>query len=105
MRVDLRIHGTDAAEQSTTERARGKSGSSDSGSASASSLDEARFSFDPTRIRNLENHVIAQPEVRQEKVDSLRQTLGKGEYSVSDGQIADAIFADLANGSAAQLTG
>ena len=104
MRVDLRTHGTDAAEKSTTERARGRSASGDAGSAS-SSIDEARFSFDQARVRDLQHQVLAQPEVRYEKVNSLRQALGKGEYSVSDGQVADAIFADLSNGSAAQLTG
>jgi anti-sigma28 factor (negative regulator of flagellin synthesis) len=48
---------------------------------------------------------MAQPEVRQERVDLLRQSLGKGEYAVSDGQIADAMLADITAGSAGHLAG
>jgi anti-sigma28 factor (negative regulator of flagellin synthesis) len=46
-------------------------------------------------VRTLEAVVLAQPEIRQQKVDSLRQAAGKGEYAVSDAQIADAISADF----------
>jgi flagellar biosynthesis anti-sigma factor FlgM len=70
-----------------------------------STLDQAHFSFDNTRVRALESEVMAQPEVRQQRVDLLRQSLGKGEYAISDGQIADAMLADLTAGSAGQLTG
>jgi anti-sigma28 factor (negative regulator of flagellin synthesis) len=48
---------------------------------------------------------MAQPEVRQQRVELLRQSLGKGEYVVSDGQVADAMLADLTSGSAEQLAG
>jgi len=67
--------------------------------------DKAHFSFDQARVQALKNQVLAQPEVRQQRVDLLRQSLGKGEYSVTDTQVADAIIADLTNGSAAQPTG
>jgi anti-sigma28 factor (negative regulator of flagellin synthesis) len=48
---------------------------------------------------------MAQPEVRQQRVELLRQSLGKGEYLVSDGQVADAMLADLTSGRARQLEG
>jgi len=48
---------------------------------------------------------MAQPEVRQQRVELLRQSLGKGEYAVSGGQVADAMLADLTGGSAEQLAG
>jgi flagellar biosynthesis anti-sigma factor FlgM len=67
--------------------------------------DQARITFDQSRVRALETQVLAQPEVRQQRVDLLRQSLGKGEYSVSDTQLADAILADITNGSSAQPTG
>ena len=102
MRVDLRTHGTEPAEQSTTERARAGAASGSFGTDSAP-LDQARFSFDQARVQDLESQVLAQPEVRQEKVDSLRESIGHGEYSVSDSQIADAMFADFSNGNYAHL--
>jgi flagellar biosynthesis anti-sigma factor FlgM len=46
-------------------------------------------------VQTLEAAVLAQPEVREQKVDALRQAVGKGEYAVSDTQIADAISADF----------
>src|SRR5882762_2670155 len=101
MRVDLRSTGAEAAGTGKTDRTRPAS----SASAQGNTLDQAHFSFDNTRVRALETQVLAQPEVRQERVDLLRQSLGKGEYAVSDNQIADAIIADLTSGSAGQLTG
>lgn len=62
--------------------------------------DKIQFSFDTARLRSLGTRVLAQPEIRQQRVDLLRQLIGKGEYSVSDNQLADAIIADLTNGSA-----
>lgn len=104
MRVDLRTQATEPADKSKTERARSAPASGEHGNNTAA-LDQASFSFDQTRVKALESEVLAQPEVRQQKVDLLRQAVGKGEYAVSDGQVADAMFADLVNGSAAQLTG
>jgi|SRR5215475_13288204 len=104
MRVDLRTHGTEQAEHSTTERARTGSASGNTTS-DAQPLDQTRFSFDQTRIHQFQRQALAQPEIRQEKVDSLRQALGKGDYVVSNSQVADAIVADFSNGSALQLSG
>ncbi len=104
MRVDLRTYGTEAADNGKTDRARATPASGEHGNETAA-LDQARFSFDQTRVRALEGEVMAQPEVRQQRVELLRQSLGKGEYAVSDGQVAEAMLADLTNGSAGQLAG
>ena len=101
MRVDLRTTGAEAADTGKTDRTRPASAAGVQGS----TLDQAHFSFDNTRVRALESEVMAQPEVRLHRVDLLRQSLGKGEYAISDGQIADAMLADLTAGSAGQLTG
>ena len=63
-----------------------------------SGRDQTRFSFDQTRVQSLEAQVLAQPEIRQAKVQSLQQAIGNGEYSVSAGQIADAMASDLGAG-------
>jgi flagellar biosynthesis anti-sigma factor FlgM len=53
-----------------------------------------------SELRNL-------PEVRQEKVDTLRATIQRGEYQVSPEQIAAAMYRDMASltgaGSTAEL--
>jgi flagellar biosynthesis anti-sigma factor FlgM len=67
--------------------------------------DQTNFSFSQSRVQALTTQVLAQPEVRQQRVDLLRQSLGKGEYSVSDTQIADAIIADVSGSNADQATG
>jgi flagellar biosynthesis anti-sigma factor FlgM len=104
MRVDLKAYGTESTDTGKTDRNRSTPAPSEQGNATTTH-DQTHFSFDQTRVRALETQVLAQPEVRQQKVDLLRQSLGKGEYAVSDNQIADAIIADLTSGSAGQLTG
>ena len=101
MRVDLNIYGLGPPDDKKTERA-APSRAPDAGTSETAALDKARFSFDQTRVKALESQVLAQPEVRLEKVELLRQALGKGEYAVSEGQIAEAMIADLAAGSAGQ---
>jgi flagellar biosynthesis anti-sigma factor FlgM len=104
MRVDLRTYGTEPADNGKTSNARPAPTSSERENAPVT-LDRARFSFDQTRVRTLEREVLAQPEVRQQRVELLRQSLGKGEYAVSDGQVADALLADLSSGGAGQPAG
>jgi flagellar biosynthesis anti-sigma factor FlgM len=57
-------------------------------------VDQARFSFDQTRVQSLEAHVLAQPEIREAKVQSLQQAIGKGEYSVPASLVADALVSE-----------
>jgi len=101
MRVDLRSLGVTPADEKRAERTT-KAHDAEPPASEAASLDQARFSFDHARVKALTHEAMAQPEVRQQKVELLRQAIGKGEYAVNDGQIADAIIADLAAGSAGQ---
>jgi len=102
MRVDLTSRGVEQPENSKTGRA-GQTGASGTTASSASSssssstlgLDQTRFSFDHIRVQSLEAQVLAQPEIRQAKVQALQQAIGNGEYSVSAGQVADAIANEL----------
>lgn len=96
MRVDLRTYGLGPPEDKKTERATTSRATAEH---SAEGVDKARFSFDQARVHALEKDVLAQPEVRQAQVDLLRQAIGKGEYAVSEGQVAAAMIADLAPGS------
>lgn len=96
MRVDLRTVGLGPPEDKKTERAPTARSAEQH---SADAVDKTRFSFDQARVRSLEQEVLAQPEVRQQTVELLRQAIGKGEYAVSEGQVAAAMIADLAAGS------
>jgi flagellar biosynthesis anti-sigma factor FlgM len=46
-------------------------------------------------VQSLEAHVLAQPEIREAKVQSLQQAIGNGEYSVPVSQVADALISEL----------
>jgi flagellar biosynthesis anti-sigma factor FlgM len=104
MRVDLKNYGTESVETSKPERARPAPSPIEHGIETAVP-DQVNFSFSQSRVQALTTQVLAQPEVRQQRVDLLRQSLGKGEYSVSDSQIADAIIADVTGSNADQATG
>lgn len=96
MRIDLRTVGLGPPEDRKTDRATTNRGHDVH---STGDVDKARFSFDQARIHSLEKQALEQPEVRQQRVELLRQAIGKGEYAVSDGQVAAAMIADLAAGS------
>jgi flagellar biosynthesis anti-sigma factor FlgM len=104
MRVDLKTYGTESPDNGKTDRARAAPASNEHGS-KTTAPDQTSFSFGQTRVRSLATEALAQPEIRQQRVELLRQSLGKGEYSVSDNQVADAIIADLTSGSAGHPTG
>jgi flagellar biosynthesis anti-sigma factor FlgM len=99
MRVDCTTFGTEPPDNSKT----GRTGQSQAAETAASSttgsnspgVDEANFSSDPTRVQTLQTQVLAQPEVREAKVQSLQQAIGNGNYSVSAGQIADALVSEF----------
>ena len=107
MRVDLTTFGVEPPENGKTGRAAGNpesvggststntSASNSASAATSSGSDAARFSFDHTRVQTLAAQVLEQPEVRAAKVQSLKQSIGKGEYAVSPGQVADALASDL----------
>jgi flagellar biosynthesis anti-sigma factor FlgM len=102
MRIDSTNLGVESPESSKTGRA-GQNGGARSASASTSAsstantagVDQARFSFDQARVRSLQAQVLAQPEVREAKVQSLRQAINGGNYSVPASQVADALTNDV----------
>ena len=94
MKADLTGFGVEPPENSNT----GPAGGSEIGTGSASgntALDQTGFSFDDSRVQALEAQVLAQPEIRQAKVEVLQQAIRKGEYSVSSDQVADAMAREL----------
>ena len=103
MRVDFTAVGAEAPENGKTGRA-GQTGASGTEASRGdtsdvtSNLDQARFSFDRTQVQSLEAQVLAQPEIREAKVQSLQQAIGNGEYSVPTSHVADALAGELRTG-------
>jgi flagellar biosynthesis anti-sigma factor FlgM len=55
------------------------------------------FPGDTVSLSSLTTQTLQMPEVRQDKVDNLRQMIANGEYRVDPNQIADAMLSDSAN--------
>jgi len=47
------------------------------------------------RLSGLEAKVVSAPDIRQERVDQIRQQIASGTYSVSDEQLANAMLQDV----------
>jgi negative regulator of flagellin synthesis FlgM len=60
-----------------------------------SGQDETQLSVDSSTIQQLNANLSQVPEIRQERVDALRQAVSSGSYEVSDQQLSDAVASDL----------
>jgi len=100
MRVDLTTSGAGQTDHASTPRTgRGAATAQTSGQAEdPGSTDWAQFSFDQLRIRSLTAQALSSPEVRQAKVSSLAEAIGRGQYTVDAGKVADAIVSTYSDG-------
>jgi negative regulator of flagellin synthesis FlgM len=64
--------------------------------ADATGEDRATLTSDSTSVGSLVNSALASPEVRQDKVDSLRQAVSSGQYDLDPGKIASSMVDDYA---------
>ena len=101
MRVDLQSYGPEPPDNKKTSRA-GQSPVAPAQTSGAAEMDETRFSFDQARVQSLEAEVMAQPEIRGQKVGTLQKLLVAGRYVVSDAQVAQAVLAELAGGNSGE---
>jgi len=60
-----------------------------------SGQDQAKLSVDSGTIQHLTSSLAQVPEIRQERVNALRQAVSDGSYQVSDQQLSDAIGSDM----------
>jgi flagellar biosynthesis anti-sigma factor FlgM len=63
--------------------------------------DQALLSGAHTQVQALAAQALQFPEVRQEKVNALRQVVANGSYQPSPAQVADAVFGHMLSVSAA----
>lgn len=57
--------------------------------------DQAQLSIDSNTIQRLQAGLSQVPEIRQDRVDALRQAISNGSYQVSDQQLSNAIASEL----------
>ncbi len=60
-------------------------------SAQSTTVDRTTFHSDSLSVQSLTSQAMNSPEVRQDKVDTLRQSVNSGEYKASATETADAI--------------
>ncbi len=76
----------DAQQPSKSGSAAAASGNSDP------SAGNAKFSWDESRVRSLSTAVAELPEIRQERVAALAESVRNGTYAVTAGQTAEALI-------------
>jgi flagellar biosynthesis anti-sigma factor FlgM len=106
MRVDLNAGPQSLPESDRAASASGSSSgpnsaSASSGASSVSSEDQAELSGAHAQVQALVAQAAQLPEVRQERVQSLRQAIQSGGYHSTPEQIAGAVFEHMLNGTAA----
>jgi flagellar biosynthesis anti-sigma factor FlgM len=62
----------------------------------SASEDRATLTSDSTSVGSLVSAALSSPEIRQDKVDSLRQAIGSGQYTLDPAQIAASMVDDHA---------
>ena len=94
MRVDGPIYLPENLQPQKVDRSRSGSNQNQASGVS-SNQDRAQLSVDRGRIDQLKVNLASVPEVRQDRVEALRQAMGSGNYQVSDQQLAEAIHSEL----------
>jgi flagellar biosynthesis anti-sigma factor FlgM len=62
----------------------------------AGAEDHATFSTDTVSVNSLVSTALSSPEIRQDKVDSLRLSVNSGQYELDPAKIASSMVDDYA---------
>jgi flagellar biosynthesis anti-sigma factor FlgM len=95
MRIDPNSQAQPAAETTQNSNPISSGNAVNSASSNALGEDQASLSGAHIQVQALAAEVLQFPEVRQEKVNALRQVVADGSYKPSSDQIADAMFAHM----------
>jgi flagellar biosynthesis anti-sigma factor FlgM len=95
MRIDTNQAAQALLESGRTSNASPASGGTRSAASSPLGEDQARLSGAHIQVQSLATQVLQFPEIRQEKVNALRQVVLGGSYQPSSNQVADAVFAHI----------
>jgi len=99
MRIDLNQGALPAAE--TNQANPQKATTEATGTSLSPGEDQAQLSGAHAQIQDLAAQAAQLPELRQEKVQALRQAIGSGRYEVSAENVAGAMFTHMIAGPAA----
>jgi flagellar biosynthesis anti-sigma factor FlgM len=94
----MRVDGNQAAQplpESRTSNASAANAEARSSVSSASGEDQAQISNTHAQVQVLVAQAAQSPDVRQERVNALRQTILEGSYQPSASQVADAVFSHM----------
>ncbi len=83
-----------AAIQPAIEQSAKQASNSRAVTSGAMAEDRATLSSDSPKVQSLVGQAMQTPEVRQDVVDALRQSVRSGEYKVDAGKIAEGILAE-----------
>jgi flagellar biosynthesis anti-sigma factor FlgM len=97
MRIDSSVPLSENQPTSQTTSA-GTSATQTSSSSIASDQDQAQLSIDTSTIQSLKTLLSQVPEIRQSRVEALRQSVNNNSYQLSDQQLGEAIGSDLFGG-------
>jgi flagellar biosynthesis anti-sigma factor FlgM len=92
MRIDL--HNTVADLLSPNASSKKVSEDASSSIASSDAGAHATLSSDATSVSSLTSQALKTPEVRQDKVDSLKQAVSSGQYQLDPSKIAGSILGE-----------
>jgi len=99
MRIDL--HYGPQVQETTHSRAQGNAAAAGAGPAAASGEDQTQLSGAHTQVQALAAEVSQLPEIREERVQALRQAVHNGQYHAAPEKIAGALVSHMASGPAA----
>ena len=91
MRIDLN---TPVPQNTATEKSEKSAVSTNQAAQSAAKADNAAGLQDTVSLSSLATQALNSPEVRHDKVDSLRQAVSSGQYQIDPKAIADAILGE-----------
>jgi negative regulator of flagellin synthesis FlgM len=94
MRIDSALPPSENV-QSQNVTSRGPSTHQTPSLSAGSTQDQAQLSIDSNTIQQLQARLSQVPDVRQDRVNALRQAVNNGSYQVSDQQLSDAIASDM----------
>jgi negative regulator of flagellin synthesis FlgM len=90
--MKIEVNGPAASQVPDQRSAKQVSNSSPASSQSAT-VDRTTFYSDSASVQSLVSQALKSPEVRQDKVDTIRQSISNGQYQVDSTKIAAAIIA------------
>ena len=91
MKIDA---GGIAADPSQPEWAKRQSGTTSTAATQSANDDRTTLSSSSSTIQNLVTQTLATPDVRQDKVQALRQAVNSGTYQVDTQKLASAMLSD-----------